>query len=222
MPEISLVAESGRSAGTRPSRRLRAEGKVPGVVYGQGSEPVSVAVDRRELRQALSGPAGVNAVINLDVGGTTQPTVVKSLQRDPVRRRVTHIDFLIVNLSEEITMDVPIVLQGEAKAVLDAGGLLEHHLTALAVTTTPRNIPNELVVDVSGLDLGDSVRVGDIALPAGVTTSVDPDTTVVTGVATRAAVAAEEEAEGEAAEGEGAEGEGSEGASAAAEGGDAE
>jgi large subunit ribosomal protein L25 len=220
MPEISLVAESGRSPGTRPSRRLRAEGKVPGVVYGQGSEPVSVAVDRRELRQALSGPAGVNAVINLEVGGTTKPTVVKSLQRDPVRRRVTHIDFLIVNLSEEITMDVPIILQGEPKAVLDAGGLLEHHLTALAVTTTPRNIPNELVVDVSGLDLGDSVRVEDITLPAGVTTSVDPDTTVVTGVATRAAVAEEAEAEGE--EGEGEEGEGAGGESAAAEGGDAE
>ncbi len=209
MPDISLVAETGRDPGTRPSKRLRAEGKVPGIVYGQGAEPVSVSVDRRELRHALTGVAGLNAVINLKVGDSTRPTVVKSLQRDPVRRSVTHVDFLVVNLSEEITMDVPIILQGEPKEVLDAGGLLEHHLTALAVTTTPRNIPNELVIDVSELSLGDSVRVADIALPAGVTTSVDPDTSVVTAVASRAALAAieeDEEAEGEAGEGDAAEG----------------
>ena len=218
--EITLVAESGRTTGTRSSKRLRADGKVPAVVYGQGSEPVSVAVDRRELRLALSGPAGVNAVINLEVAGDTRPTVVKSLQRHPVRHNVTHVDFLVVNLNEEITMDVPITLQGEAKEVLSEGGLLEHHLTLLAVTTTPRNIPNELVLDVSDLTIGDALRVADISLPAGVTTSVDPDTIVVTASVTRAAVAEEEAAEGE----EGAEGEGApeRGESEAAEGGAAE
>jgi large subunit ribosomal protein L25 len=201
MPDISLVAEPGRGTGSRPSRRLRAEGKVPGVVYGQGNDPVAIAVDRRELRHALSGPSGVNAVINLQVDGSSKPTVVKSLQRDPVRRTVTHVDFLVVDLSEEITMDVPIVLQGEPKEVLSAGGLLEHHLTSLAVTTTPRNIPSEIVIDVADLTLGDSVRVGDVSLPAGVTTSVDPEATIVTAVATRAAV--EEEEAGEEGEGEG-------------------
>ena len=215
MAETKLVAETGRAGGSRPSRRLRRQDKVPGVVYGQGSDPVAITVDRRELRHALSGPAGMNTVIDLEVAGASKPTVVKAIQRDPVRRGVTHIDFLVVNLSEEITVDVPIVLEGEAKEVLAAGGMIEHQLNALAVTTTPRNIPNELVVDVSNLTLGDSLRVSDIELPDGVTTSVDPDTTIVTAQVTRAAVS-EEEAEGEAAEGEGAEGEG------AAEGGDAE
>ncbi len=203
MPEISLVAETGRAPGTRPSKRLRAASRVPGIVYGQGIDPVSVDVDRRELRLALSGPAGVNAVITLSVDGATHPTVVKALQRDPVRRSVNHVDFLVVNLNEEITVEVPIVLAGEAKEVLDASGLLEHHLTTLPVTTTPRTIPNEITIDVSGLALGDSIRVGDITLPAGVVSHLDPDTTVVTGVATRAAVSAEEEAEAAEAEAEG-------------------
>lgn len=218
--EITLAAEPGRTTGSRPSKRLRSDGKVPAVVYGQGSEPVVVAVDRRELRLALSGPAGVNAVINLEVAGNTKPTVVKSLQRHPVRHNVTHVDFLVVNLNEEITMDVPIMLHGEAKAVLSEGGLLEHHLTVLAVTTTPRNIPNELVLDVSDLVVGDSLRVSDIALPAGVSTVIDPDTMVVAATVTRAAVAEEEaEAEGEET-GEG--GTAAEAQSEAAEGGASE
>jgi large subunit ribosomal protein L25 len=134
---------------------------------------------------------------------------VKSIQRHPVRRSVTHVDFLVVNLNEEITVEVPIVLEGEAKAVLSDGGLVEQMLQTLSVTTTPRNIPNELVIDVSELTIGDAVRIGDLPLPSGVTTALDPDTPVVSAVATRAAVsAAEEEGEGEAAEGEGAEGEG--------------
>ena len=126
MSEITLVAETGRATGTRPSKRLRADGEDPGVVYGQGIRPVAVAVDRRELRHALSGPAGLNAVINLDgrVGDRT-PTVVKAIQRHPVRAVVTHVDFLVVNLNEEITVDVPIILEGEAKAVLSEGGLVE-------------------------------------------------------------------------------------------------
>jgi large subunit ribosomal protein L25 len=207
MSEISIVAETRRTAGSGPAKRLRAAGQIPGVVYGHGIDPVSVAVDRRELRQALSGPAGVNAVINLDVAGTSHPTVVKSLQRHPVRRSVVHIDFLVVDLNEEITVDVPIVLEGEAKAVLSEGGLVEHQLVSLSVSTTPANIPNELTIDVSDLQIGDSVRVEDIKLPAGVTTSIDPETPIVTGVITRAAASEEEEAaEGEEGEGEAGEG----------------
>ena len=203
--EITLAAEPGRATGSSSSKRLRAEGKVPAVVYGQGADPVSVAVDRRELRIALSGPAGVNAVINLEVSGSTKPAVVKALQRHPVRHNVTHVDFLVVNLNEEITMDVPVVLEGEAREVLAEGGLLEHHLTLLPVTTTPRNIPNELVLDVSGLSIGESLRVSDIKLPAGVSTAMDPDTIVVGATVTRAAVAEETE-EGEEAEGAAEEG----------------
>jgi large subunit ribosomal protein L25 len=170
--------------------------------------PVVLAVDRRELRHALTGAAGVNAVVQLRVDGTTHPTVVKDLQRHPVRHTVTHVDFIVVRMDEEITVDVPIVLEGEPKQVLSEGGVIEHPLSALAVITTPRDIPTHLTVDISGLAIGDVIRVGDLTLPRGVSTDVDPEAPVV--VAAGAAIEPEPEV---------AEGEEGEGAPEAAEGG---
>ena len=210
MSESTLVAETGRPTGSAASGRLRAAGKIPGVLYGHGLAPVSLAVDRRELRHALSGPAGVNAVVRLQVGSDVHPTVVKDLQRDPVRRTVTHIDFIVVRMDEVITVDVPIVLEGEAKKLQSDNGVLEHSLQTLSVITTPADIPTHITVEISNLSVGDVIRVGDLVLPPGVTISVDPDTPVV--VAAGAAVEEEPEAE----EGEG-EGEGDE--AGAAEGG---
>ena len=212
MSESTLVAETGRPTGSRASGRLRAAGKIPGVLYGHGLAPVPLAVDRRELRHALSGPAGVNAVVQLKVGADTHPTVVKDLQRDPVRRTVTHIDFIVVRMDEEITVEVPIILEGEARRVLSDDGVIEHSLQSLSVVTTPADIPTHITVDISNLTVGDVVRVGDLALPRGVTIVVDPDTPVV--VAAGAPAEPEPEVEGE---GEG-EGEGDE-AAGAAEGG---
>jgi large subunit ribosomal protein L25 len=217
MSESTLVAETGRPTGSRASGRLRAAGKIPGVLYGHGLAPVPLAVDRRELRHALSGPAGVNAVVQLKVGADTHPTVVKDLQRDPVRRTVTHIDFIIVRMDEEITVEVPIILEGEARKVLSDDGVIEHSLQSLSVVTTPADIPTHITVDISALAIGDVVRVGDLALPRGVTIVVDPDTPVV--VAAGAAVEPEPEAEAAEGEGEG-EGEGDEGAGAAEGGAD--
>ena len=200
MPDITLVAEIGRPTGSRPAGRLRAAGKVPGVLYGHGMAPVALAVDRRELRHALTGAAGVNAVVQLRVDGATHPTVVKELQRDPVRHTVTHVDFIVVRMDEEITVDVPVVLEGEPKQVLSEGGVIEHQLSSLSVLTTPRDIPTHLAVDISGLAIGDVIRVGDLTLPRGVRTDIDPEAPVV--VAAGAAV----EPEPEVAEGEGEEG----------------
>jgi large subunit ribosomal protein L25 len=211
MSESTLVAETGRPTGSRATGRLRAAGKIPGVLYGHGLAPVPLAVDRRELRHALSGPAGVNAVVRLQVGGDTHPTVVKDLQRHPVRRNVTHIDFIVVRMDEEITVDVPIVLEGEAKRLQQDGGVIEQALTSLAVITTPATIPPQITIDISNLAVGDIVRVGDLVLPAGVTSDLDPETAVLI-----AAGSAALEAEVAAAEGE-AEGEGDE--AGAAEGG---
>ena len=220
MSESTLVAETGRPTGSRASGRLRAAGKIPGVLYGHGLTPVPLAVDRRELRHALSGPAGVNAVVQLKVGSDTHPTVVKDLQRDPVRRTVTHIDFIVVRMDEEITVDVPIVLEGEARQVTADDGLLEHALVTLAVVTTPADIPTHITVDVSGMAIGDVVRVGDLVLPRGVSTVIDPDTPVVVAAGATLEVpeleAAEEEGEGEGAEAA-AGGEAPEGQAAAAE-----
>jgi large subunit ribosomal protein L25 len=207
MSEITLIAETGRTTGSRSSGRLRAAGKIPGVVYGHGMTPVSVAVDRRELRHALTGAAGLNAVINLSLDGTTHATVVKDMQRDVVRRNVTHVDFIVVNLNEEIEVEVPIHVTGEAKAVVNEGGMVDQQLLTLTVATTPRNIPNSLTVDISDLQPGDQIKVSDLPLPANVTTPLDPDTLVVITLLTRAGV--------EALTTEGQEGEGGADATAA-------
>ena len=210
MAEITLTAETGRPAGSRPSGRLRAEGKVPGVVYGHGADPVPVAVQWRDLRHALTTDAGLNALIDLDIAGERQLTIVKELQRHPVRRTVIHVDFLRISRDEEISVEVPIVLEGEAEDVLRDDGTVEQVLHALTITAKPGAIPNEITIDVSGLRVGDTIRVGDLALPAGVTTDVDADESVV---GAHGAVAAELPEEGvEAAEGE----------EGAAEGADAE
>ncbi len=197
----TISAEPRVASGSRAANRLRGEDKIPGVIYGHGMDPVLVAVSRRDLRTALSGAAGSNTVLDLKVGGTVHSTVIKEMQRHKVRHQVTHIDFQVVRMDEEITVDVKIVLHGEAKAVLNDGGLVDPSVDTLPIVTTPRNIPTEIAIDISAMQVGDVIRVSDLTLPAGVTTSADPDMPVVTVLITRAAVAAEGEA-AEAAEGD--------------------
>ena len=194
----TIVAQAREASGSRAASRLRTQEKIPAVVYGHGMDPVSVTVDRRDLRLALSGPAGVNAVVELNVAGKIHPTVVKELQRHKVRRNVTHVDFLVVQMDQEITVDVPVVLYGEAKAVLAEGGLVDPAVDTLPIVTTPRSIPTEIAIDISGMQLGDVIRVADVVLPAGTSTLADPDAPVVTVLLTRAAAAeaATEDAEG--------------------------
>jgi large subunit ribosomal protein L25 len=226
MAEITLPARTGRTTGTRPSKRLRAEGKVPGTVYGLGSDAVSVSVDWRELRLALTTDAGMNALINLDIDGHgTELTIVKEMQRHPIKRNVLHVDFLRVSRDVAIEVEVPIALEGEAEQVLRDGGIVEQALHSLTVRAKPGSIPNELTIDVSALAIGDTLRVADLTLPSGVETDVDPEEAVVIGQAPQAVELPEEEAaEGEeaeaAAEGEGApEAEGEAPSEAPAEGG---
>ncbi len=211
MSEVTLTAEMGRPTGSAASRRLRHEGKIPGVVYGQGAESQTVTVVRRDLRHALSGPAGQNALITLKVDGDPQLTIVRDLQRDPIKRVVTHVDFLRINRDEEIEVEVPIHLEGEATDVLRNDGLVDAALDHLTVIAKPGDIPPSFTIDVSQMVIGDVIRVRDLELPAGVTTPLDPETPLVTAEATRASIE-EEAAEGE--EGEGAEGEGAGGEAA--------
>ena len=208
MPDITLASEPRTQLGSRPSGRLRREGKVPAVVYGQGSEPVSVSVDWKPLREVLTTDAGLNALIDLEVDGDTQLCIVKDLQRHAIRQTVLHIDFLAISRDEEITVDVPIILTGEAEAVEREDGMVDHLLFTLSVNAKPADIPNELTVDISALEIGDSIRVGDVALPSGVTTDVDPEEAVAIASITRAAIEEEPEEGEEGEEGaEGAEGE---------------
>jgi large subunit ribosomal protein L25 len=223
MAEITLQAETGRTTGSRASGRLRASGKVPATVYGMGKDPQSVAVQWRELRAALVTEAGFNALIDLHVDGSKGDLViVKDLQRHPVRRDVLHVDFLRVDADVAVTVEVPIVLHGDAHAVTSNDGQVDQALHHLGVNAKPGDIPNEISVDISGMKLGDAIRIGDLQLPPGVTTDSDPeDAIVIASAALEADLGEEPEAaegeEGEGAEGEDAEGEGGE----SAEGGDA-
>src|SRR4051794_9800126 len=184
MAEITLPARSGRPTGSRPSNRLRAEGKVPATVYGLGGDAVTVSVEWRELRQALTTDAGMNALINLEVDGhQSELTIVKELQRHPIKRNVMHIDFLRVSRDIAIEVDVPIVLMGEAEQVTREGGLVDQALFQLTIRAKPGSIPNELTIDISGLTIGDTLRVSDLALPEGVETEVDAEEPVVMGAA---------------------------------------
>lgn len=200
MASTVLVANTGRPSGSAAARRMRREDIIPAVVYGRGMTPLSVAVARRELRLALSGPAGLNTVLDLTVDGTVYPAIVKVLQRHPVRRTVTHVDFIQVNLDEEITVAVPLRLEGEAAAVAAGGGLVDPAVDSIEVTTTPRSIPDEFVVDITAMHMDTVIRLSDLPMPAGVTATGDPDMPIVTVLTMRAEIAEIEAADAEVAE----------------------
>lgn len=209
--------------GSRSARRLRRSGRVPGVVYGGGDEPVSIDADVRELRLAL---AGTGAVLDLSIdGGRPAPVVLKEAQRDPVRGETVHVDLLRVRLDEEIHAVVPVELTGVDDAPgVKQGGILEQITRELNVQALPTALPESIAHDVGEMQIGDTIALGAIASPEGVTLLDDPETVLATLSAPRlqAEVAEEIETETElvgegAGEGAGAEGEAAE--SAAAEGG---
>jgi len=218
-----LIADTGRQTGSPSSRRLRREDRIPAVVYGLGMTPISISVNRRDLRAALSGPSGVNTVLDLTVEGTVYPAIVKEMQRHPVRRTVSHIDFLQVNLDVEIVVNVLVHLNGEAKEVALHNGLVDLQLSELQVRTTPRTIPDSIEIDISAMTVNDVITVGQIAVPAGCSFAHEDDQPVVTVTILRTAVEEETAAEGE--DGEAAaesDGEASDDSSGEASGDDAE
>jgi large subunit ribosomal protein L25 len=218
--EVTLSAEAGRALGSRSSRRLRRSGRIPGVVYGHGTEPLSVSVDGRELRAALMTDAGLNALITLQVDGESHLAVAKQLQRSAVRGVVEHIDFQIVRRDEIISAEVPVHLVGTAELVLKADGVVTQELNALTVHATPATVPPSIELDVSELEPGGTLRVADLTLPEGVTTDVDPDSPVVSATISTVEIPEPTAEEGEEGEGEGAEGEGAEGETEAEASGD--
>lgn len=200
MSEVVLTAETGRATGTRPARRMRAEGRVPGVIYGGGQPADTVTFDRADLRQALSTEAGRNALVRIDLDGQSFMTLVREIQRHPIRRDVTHIDFLKVDPSKPVELDVPINLVGEPKQVTVMGGMIEQRLTSLRVRVRPDEIPDSIDVDVSGMRLDRSLLVKDLELPEGTVCLSRPQQAVVTAELTRAAVVARSSGEEEPAE----------------------
>ena len=200
MSEVTLTAVTGRTTGTRPSRRLRAEGRIPGVIYGGGEAASQVTFLRSDLRTALSTDAGRNALVTIDVDGESIVAVVKEMQRHPVRRDVTHIDFLKVDPTKPIEVEIPIRLVGEAKQVTVNGGMTEQRINDLLVLVRPDDIPDAIEVDISEMTLDTILTVSDLVLPEGTTALAEPQQAVVTAELTRAAVTTQsEEDEPEAA-----------------------
>ena len=198
MADLVLNTEEKTTIGSRSSRRLRRDGKVPGVLYGLGQDPETFSVDYGELRGALTTDAGLNALIQLSVNGTKQLSILKTLQRHPVKDEVIHVDFVRVDPKQELAVEVPIVLEGIAKKVTDQNGMVDQTMFSLAVLSLPDAIPNELTADVSELEINDAIRVSDVVLPEGVRTEVDPEEAIAVGTVTRStmeSIAAEEASE---------------------------
>jgi large subunit ribosomal protein L25 len=196
--DVTLTAETGRPTGSRVSGRLRREGKVPGVVYGLGSDPVAVTVEWPSLRKVLTTDAGLNALINLTVDGNTNLSVVKELQRDPVRRTVTHVDFMLIDRDAPLSVEVPIILEGEAPKLEAMKGMIDQLLFTLTILAKPGQIPTQIEVDVTSLELGSQIKVSDITLPANVTTELDPEAPVAQGSPTRSTIILQQQAAKEA------------------------
>ena len=205
MAEVVLAAEVGRPLGSRAVRRLRREGKIPGVIYGHGTEPVPIAVVARELRAALNTEAGANQLLSLETGAGTYLTIAREMQRHPIAQTVTHVDFVIVRRDEVISADVPITLVGEALEVHHGDGLVEQQMFTLPIRALPGAIPTVIEADISELTIGGQVRVSDISLPEGVTTETDPETAIAIGQPPRVVTLEEEAAEVEGEEGAAAE-----------------
>jgi large subunit ribosomal protein L25 len=226
--ENALSVETREGVGKGVARKLRASGRIPGVCYGKGERSVSISLDPRALRHLLqTSEAGMNTLIHLRVGGggtlDGKMVLVRELQKDPVRGGYLHADFLAVDVQNVIEVSVPIHITGRAPGV-ELGGILDQALRELDLECLPLAIPREIVVDVSALDVGDSLHVRDIVLPEGVTLRSDPDLSVVSVVAPTKAEEpvpeAEEEVEGEVPTPEGEEAADEEGRPEAPEGGE--
>ncbi|MBT2420604.1 50S ribosomal protein L25/general stress protein Ctc [Streptomyces sp. ISL-22] len=193
MSEVKLTAETRTEFGKGAARRIRRESKVPGVLYGHGSDPLHLTLPGHDLLLALRTP---NVLISLDIDGKTNELAIpKAVQRDPLKGFLEHVDLQLVKRGETVTVEIPVHTEGELAA---GGNLLEHVLNALPVETEATHIPEAVTVSVEGLAAGASVLAKDITLPNGTTLAVEEDAVVLQVLAAQA----EEAPEGEAAEGE--------------------
>lgn len=178
MEQIKLKAILREGRGKQAAKRLRKSGQVPASVYHRGDEPVSVALDAKELGRILQAHAGENILINLTIekDKKARAVIIKEMQSDPIRRNVLHVDFNEISLTEMITVDVEVVAKGDPIGVKQDGGLLEHVLREVKVQCLPTDIPKHINVDVSGLKLNDSIHVSDLKLDAKIKVLSEPDT----------------------------------------------
>lgn len=196
MAHVALHAHARTEFGNGPTRRLRQQGMVPGIVYQSGGPSLTLALPGHDLRKALN--EGRTGVIDLVIGDEpARPVLVKDWQLHPVHLGVLHVDFQQVDLTQEVEAPVQIMLTGNAVGVRD-GGVLDQPLREVVVSALPDSLPDHIAVDVSELSIGDAIAVGDIAAPEGVTIVTDPETVVASVVAPSSDVGEEPAAEVEA------------------------
>src|SRR5262245_3663880 len=204
MPDTKLDAEIRSDKGPPPAGRLRREGQLPGVVYGLDEDAVSVTVNAHQLGTILSSKSGANTLITLQIDGHDQLALARQIQRDAVKGSLVHVDFIRVRADQTIQAEVRLDLQGEPEG-LTQGGMLEQMMHTPPVEGKPGQLPNEIVHDVSALELGDQLHVRDLAIPAGIVIVTDPEELIAT-ISMPRGLEAEEEAAAEEGEGEAAEG----------------
>jgi large subunit ribosomal protein L25 len=218
--ERTMKVERRDGTGKGAARKIRAAGRVPGVVYGRGADSVLISTDARELSHTLHTDAGMNVLVELHLDGEKVLAMPREVQRDYLRGELKHVDFIRIARDEKITVEVPIQLVGESHGVKE-GGLVEHHLWNLHVEAFPQDVPTSIDADISALGMNESLKVEQLTLPDTVTVLTDPEETIVSVVPPQVLRVEEEGAElAEAGEGEAPAEGGADGAEPAAEGGD--
>ena len=178
--QVKLTAERRTEVGRSAVRKLKARGIVPASIYGAKNKPENLQVSRRDINAMLSHASGENILVELEIAGeagTNRLALVQEVQHAPLGGAVLHIDFHAVSMDEMIQAEVPLEPTGIANGVKNFGGLLEHNLRSLAIECLPRDLPDIITVDISALNIGDSIHVRDIQLPTGVTTRIQPELT---------------------------------------------
>lgn len=175
MSEVRISAEPRTEFGKGGARRTRRAGKVPAVLYGHGTDPRHISLPSREFERALHTDAGSNVLLSLDIDGGSELALPKSIQRDPVRGSIEHVDLILVRRGEKITVEVPIQLTGDVAA----GGLVDHQLTTLSVHAEATHIPSGFEVPIGDLEIGGSVHAKEVELPTGTELATDGDMVVV-------------------------------------------
>ncbi|MDH6518521.1 large subunit ribosomal protein L25 [Streptomyces sp. SAI-208] len=194
MSEVKLTAETRSEFGKGAARRIRRDNKVPGVLYGHGSDPLHLTLPGHDLLLALRTP---NVLISLDIDGKTNELAIpKSVQRDPIKGFLEHVDLQLVKRGEQVNVEIFVQTEGE---LAPGGNLLEHVLNALPVEAEATHIPESVTVSIEGLTAGDSILAKDIPLPKGTKLAVEEDTVVLQVLAAQAEESAGEEAEGDEA-----------------------
>ena len=221
MQQETLRVTERVTSGSRASRRLRRDGRVPGVVYGSDLATRSVHVSSQELYGALRTEAGLNAILELDIEGAKVLAIAREIQRNPIRGDITHLDFIQVSLDTEIDAEVGIDYVGIPEGVKDVGAIVETLEASIVITALPNAIPSSIEVNIEHLELHDTLKVADLPEIEGVVYTLEPDHSLLTVVLPAAEIEPEEELlegeEGELLEGEEGE-EGEEGSTAEGEG----